>query len=61
MYLREAYYNGLKDEVKDEVSKILTLLTKLNEYIQLAVQIDEALYSCRQEKKGKGRTNNQPN
>jgi hypothetical protein len=60
-YLREAYYNGLKDEVKDEVSKILTPPTKLNEYIQLAVQIDEALYSRRQEKKGKGRSNNQSN
>jgi hypothetical protein len=60
-YLREAYYNGLKEEVKDEVSKILTPPTKLNEYIQLAVQIDEALYSRRQEKKGKGRSNNQSN
>jgi hypothetical protein len=60
-YLREAFYDSLKDEVKDELCKILNPPTKLNEYIQLAVQIDALLYSRRQEKKGKGKTHNTPN
>jgi hypothetical protein len=52
VYLREAFYDGLKDRVKDELSKVLNPPENIAQYMQLAVQIDEVLFQREQEKKG---------
>lgn len=49
--LMAAYYAGLKDEVKDELTK-LDRPEEFTDYIATAVKIDNRLYERRMEKKG---------
>lgn len=45
------YYQGLKEEVKDEISRILDLPTDFSRYTELVVRIDNQLHARRTEKK----------
>ena len=49
----EHFYHGLKDEVKDEINKILDTPMELGKYMDLAVRIDNQLYQQRLEKRQK--------
>lgn len=52
------YYQGLKEEVKDEISRILYLPTDFTQYAELVVRIDNQLYARRSEKKQTPRYHN---
>jgi hypothetical protein len=45
------FYNGLKEEVKDELYKV-DRPNSLDEYIAKAIWINERLYTCKQQRKG---------
>ena len=51
--LMQMFYEGLKDEVKDELYKV-DRPDELDEYIAMAIRIDDRLYSCKQQRRGKG-------
>ncbi len=51
----QLFYNGLKEEVKD-VLYDRDRPDTLDEYIAMAIKIDDRQYSCKQQKKGKNRT-----
>lgn len=44
------FYQGLKEEVKDELVKIITPPEEFLEYVELAIRIDTRLYERRKEK-----------
>jgi hypothetical protein len=46
------FYRGLKNEVKDELSKIIDQPGEFLQYVELAIKIDNRLYERRLEKKG---------
>jgi len=46
------FYRGLKNEVKDELSKIIDQPSEFLQYVELAIKIDNRLYERRLEKKG---------
>ncbi|KAG7293497.1 hypothetical protein NEMBOFW57_003549 [Staphylotrichum longicolle] len=52
--LIQLFYKGLKDEVKDELYKIDRPDT-LNEYIAIAIRIDDRQYLHKQQRKGRTR------
>lgn len=45
------YYSGLKDDVKDELAKILNLPTNFNKYTRLAIKINHRLFKQKKEKR----------
>lgn len=47
------YYQGLKEAVKDEISRILEPPTDFGKYSELAIKIDNQLYSRKQERQGR--------
>jgi hypothetical protein len=51
--LMQLFYNGLKEEVKDELYKQDRPET-LDEYIAMAIRIDDRQYQRKQQRKGKG-------
>ena len=52
--LMQLFYEGLKEEVKDELYRLDRPAT-LDEYIEIAVRIDDRLYARKQQKKNDGR------
>jgi hypothetical protein len=52
----DSFYEGLKDEVKDEICKILDLPTDFNSYTRRCVMIDNRLFERRMEKQKGGNT-----
>jgi hypothetical protein len=40
------FYNGLKEDIKDELYKV-DRPNSLDEYIGIAIRIDERLYICK--------------
>ncbi|RYP86989.1 hypothetical protein DL770_004838 [Monosporascus sp. CRB-9-2] len=50
--LRQLFYDGLKEEVKDELYK-LDRPDALDEYIAMTIRIDDRLYARKQQRKGK--------
>lgn len=49
-YFIGEFYDGLKDEVKDELAKIQSLPTEFIQYATVAIGIDDRLFARRQEK-----------
>lgn len=65
-YLKDRFYRGLKEDVKDELCKIDKAMTTLDNYMETAVKIDNRNFARRQEKKGnynypQYKAKNQPN
>jgi hypothetical protein len=50
--LAEAFYDTLKEEIKDEISRIEKRPTTLLEMKKHAIRIDNRMYERRMEKKG---------
>jgi hypothetical protein len=49
----QLFYNGLKEDVKDKLYKV-DRPNSLNEYIGIAIWIDERLYTWKQQCRGQG-------
>ena len=47
----QLFYDSFKEEVKDELYRKDRPET-LNEYIAIAIRIDDRLYACKQQRKG---------